>query len=160
MNRTDTRPQVDKYNRLLDDVSQALGGIHAAYTSPDAPRQINISHYLTKKVSADIKQSTQFTLPTLENIFVGAQEHVEKLLASDIYPRFVKHQITASATAALSAHRYVSGEHFSSYSGMSQEELLLVPLETLSAFIFSLYICSQHMSWKQQLQSPPRRSNC
>jgi PAS domain S-box-containing protein len=105
MNRTDIRPQVDKYNRLLDDVSQALGGIHAAYTSPDAPRQINISHYLTKKVSADIKQSTQFTLPALENIFVRAQEHVEKLLASDIYPRFVKHQITASATAALSAHR-------------------------------------------------------
>jgi alpha-ketoglutarate-dependent taurine dioxygenase len=27
--------------------------------------------------------------------------------------------------------QYVSGEHFSSYSGMSQEELRLVPLKTL-----------------------------
>jgi hypothetical protein len=93
MNSTDIRPQVDKYNRLLDDVSQALGRIHAAYTSPDAPRQINISCSLTKKVSADIKQSTQFTLPSSENIIVRPQEHVEKLLASDIYPRFVKHQV-------------------------------------------------------------------
>jgi len=31
--------------------------------------------------------------------------------------------------------RYVSGEHFSSFSGMSQEDLLLVPLETISPFI-------------------------
>jgi hypothetical protein len=31
--------------------------------------------------------------------------------------------------------RYVSGEHFSSYSGISQEELLLVSLKTLSPFI-------------------------
>jgi PAS domain S-box-containing protein len=30
---------------------------------------------------------------------------VEKLLASDIYPRFVKHQVTATATMALADHR-------------------------------------------------------
>jgi hypothetical protein len=40
---------------------------------------------------------------------------------------------------------YVSGEHFSSYSGMSQEELLLVPLKTLSPFIFSSKIGSRDM---------------
>jgi PAS domain S-box-containing protein len=45
------------------------------------------------------------TLPSLETIFLGAQEHVEKLLASDIYPRFVKHQVTATATMALADHR-------------------------------------------------------
>jgi hypothetical protein len=37
----------------------------------------------------------------MENIFNGAQDHIEKLLAGDIYPRFVKHQITTSATVAL-----------------------------------------------------------
>jgi len=41
----------------------------------------------------------------LETIFVGAQEQVEKLLAEDIYPRFVKHQVTTSATLALADHR-------------------------------------------------------
>jgi hypothetical protein len=43
-------------------------------------------------------------------------------------------------------------EHFSSYSGMSQEELLLVvPLETLSPFTFSSNIGSQDMCREQQL---------
>jgi hypothetical protein len=97
--------QVDQYNRLLDEASQLLGTIHSTYTSADAPRQINISHSHIKRVSSDIRQASQFTIPALENIFVGAQESVEKLLASDIYPRFVKHQVTASATMALADHR-------------------------------------------------------
>ncbi|KAE9363619.1 hypothetical protein N431DRAFT_564246 [Stipitochalara longipes BDJ] len=97
--------KIDKYNRLLDELSQTLGAIHSTYTSPDAPRQINLSHAHIKRISGDIKQATQLTLPSLETIFSDAQEHVEKLLASDIYPRFVKHQVTATATMALADHR-------------------------------------------------------
>ncbi|KAL2060930.1 hypothetical protein VTL71DRAFT_8982 [Oculimacula yallundae] len=97
--------KVDRYNRLLDEVTQLLGTMHSTYTSADATRQINISHSHMKHVSADIKQATNFTLPALESIFVGAQTHVEKLLASDIYPRFVKHQITAQASLALAGQR-------------------------------------------------------
>jgi phototropin len=52
-------------------------------------------------MTADIKVTTQSTIPAMESIFAGAQEHVEKLLATDMYPRFVKHQITTSATLAL-----------------------------------------------------------
>ncbi len=89
----------------MDEVSRTLGDIHATYTAPDAPRQINISPYTAKAISADIKQVTQSILPSLETIFLDAQENIEKLLASDIYPRFVKHQITAEATMALADHR-------------------------------------------------------
>ncbi|PBP17298.1 hypothetical protein BUE80_DR011775 [Diplocarpon rosae] len=96
---------VDKYNRLLDEVTQTLSSIHATYTSPNAPRQVNINDSHVRHVSADIKQATNFTLPALEAIFAGAQGHVEKLLASDIYPRFVKHQITAQASLALADHK-------------------------------------------------------
>ncbi len=41
----------------------------------------------------------------MELIFADAQEYVEKLLATDIYPRFVKHQMTTSAVKALSNDR-------------------------------------------------------
>ncbi|KAH7384949.1 hypothetical protein BKA64DRAFT_153878 [Cadophora sp. MPI-SDFR-AT-0126] len=97
--------KIDKYYRLLDEVTQLLGSIHSTYTSADAPRQINLSHSHIKHISADIKQATNITLPALEGIFTGSQDHVEKLLASDIYPRFVKHQITAQASLALADHR-------------------------------------------------------
>ncbi|KAI9054835.1 hypothetical protein LZ554_001979 [Drepanopeziza brunnea f. sp. 'monogermtubi'] len=96
---------VDRYYRLLDEITQTLGQIHATYTSPDAPRQINISHHHIKDLSGDIRQATQSTIPALESVFTGAQKHVEKLLASDVYPRFVKHQVTAQAIQALATQR-------------------------------------------------------
>ena len=82
-----------------------MASIHNTYISADAPRQINVSHGITKRLITDVKQSTQYTLPGLENVFAAAQEQLEKLLAEDVYPRFVKHQITTSATAALADHR-------------------------------------------------------
>lgn len=56
-------------------------------------------------MSSDIKQTTKFIIPSLETIFDEAQIHVERLLASEIYVRFVKHQITTEATLALADHR-------------------------------------------------------
>ncbi|KAG0649428.1 Root phototropism 1 [Hyphodiscus hymeniophilus] len=97
--------KVDVYNRALDDIAQILSSIHSTYTSPDAPRQINLAHSYTKRLSVDIKQATSLVLPGMESIFAGAQAHIETLLATDIYPRFVRHQVTASATAALADHR-------------------------------------------------------
>jgi hypothetical protein len=67
----------------------------------EAPRQISASYPLVKRITADIKTTTQSTVPTMESIFTGAQEQVEKLLATDMYLRFVKHQITTSATIAF-----------------------------------------------------------
>lgn len=56
-------------------------------------------------MNADIKVTTATTLPAMELMFADAQEHIENLLASDIYPRFVKHQMTTSAVKALSGDR-------------------------------------------------------
>lgn len=98
-------PQVDKYHRLLNEVTQTLNHIHATYTSFDAPQQIKISHSQAKAIAADMRQSTKFTLPAVEAIFASAQKNVEKFLEADVYPKFVKHQITAQATLALADNR-------------------------------------------------------
>jgi hypothetical protein len=85
----------------LEDVTKILSDIHTTYISIDAPRQIDVPLSMRKTVTAEIKQATQIVLPGMETIFAEAQVHAERLLASDIYARFVKHQITTSATAAL-----------------------------------------------------------
>jgi PAS domain S-box-containing protein len=41
----------------------------------------------------------------MDSIFLDAQRSIEKLLADDAYPRFVKHQATIQATTALAQHR-------------------------------------------------------
>lgn len=82
-----------------------MSDIHRQFTSPEASRQLNLAQSMVKRINADIKHSTLSTLPAMELIFADAQEYIEKLLATDIYPRFVKHQMTTSAMKALSNDR-------------------------------------------------------
>ncbi|KAA6411942.1 MAG: regulator of g, partial [Lasallia pustulata] len=97
--------KVDRYMTLLDELTKTMSEIYRSFTSVEAPRQLNLPSTMMKRMNADIKTTTLTTLPAMELIFSDAQENVEKLLATDIYPRFVKHQITASAVKALSLDR-------------------------------------------------------
>ena len=97
--------QVDRYNALLDDLTKVIAEIHHNFTAVDAPKQLSLAHTVMKQINADVKATTQTTLPALELMFADSQEHIENVLAADIYPRFVKHQMTMSAVRALSADR-------------------------------------------------------
>ena len=79
--------------------------IHYSYTATEAPKQLGIHSNLMRRINADIKASTMSTLPSMESIFTEAQEHVESILRTAVYPRFVKYQMTNSASKALSTDR-------------------------------------------------------
>lgn len=44
-------------------------------------------------------------MPNMESLFLSAQSDIQKLVASDVYPRFVRHQMTMSATKALATNK-------------------------------------------------------
>ena len=79
--------------------------IHYSYTSTEAPKQLSVSTSLLKRINTDIRASTTSTLPSMESIFADAQEGVENILRTAVYPRFVKYQMTNSASKALSTDR-------------------------------------------------------
>ncbi|KAI4206888.1 MAG: hypothetical protein LQ348_000781 [Seirophora lacunosa] len=97
--------KVDRYNALLDELATIMTDIHFSFTATEAPKQIGIPTTLLRKINADIKAGTTSTLPAMENIFSSAQENVEQILRSAVYPRFVKYQITNSASKALATDR-------------------------------------------------------
>ena len=97
--------QVDRYNALLDELTTIMTDIHYSYTATEAPKQLGIPMNLMKRMNADIKASTLSTLPSMESIFTEAQDNVESILRTAVYPRFVKYQMTNSASKALSADR-------------------------------------------------------
>ncbi|KAL9613410.1 MAG: hypothetical protein Q9167_002058 [Letrouitia subvulpina] len=87
------------------ELATTMTEIHYSFTGPDAPKQIGVPTKLIRKINADIKTSSASTLPSMENIFSDAQENVESILKTSIYPRFVKYQMTHSAAKALSTDR-------------------------------------------------------
>jgi hypothetical protein len=78
-----------------------MAEIRRIFLSVNAPNQINLSQTVMKKLNANIRKTVTTSLPTMESIFVEAQENIENLVATDIYPRFVRYQMTMSATCAL-----------------------------------------------------------
>lgn len=92
---------VDKYQSLLSDVAATLFDIHKNFLGTQAPSQVNLTEHIATKLNRDLKSGLSTTLPKLESVFVDSQSEVENLVAGDIYPRFVRHQVTMSATKAL-----------------------------------------------------------
>ncbi|CAD6587264.1 MAG: hypothetical protein ASARMPREDX12_002790 [Alectoria sarmentosa] len=97
--------KVDRYNALLDELTTIMTDIHYSYTATEAPKQLGIHVNLMRRMNADIKASTTSTLPSMESIFTEAQDNVENILRTAVYPRFVKYQMTNSASKALSTDR-------------------------------------------------------
>ncbi|KAL8681107.1 MAG: hypothetical protein Q9186_002759 [Xanthomendoza sp. 1 TL-2023] len=97
--------KVDRYNALLDELATIMTDIHYNFTATEAPKQLGIPTTLLRKINADIKTGTTSTLPSMENVFSAAQENVESILRTAVYPRFVKYQMTNSASKALASDR-------------------------------------------------------
>ena len=121
---------MDRYSALLDELTTIMTDIHYSYTATEAPKQLGIPTNVMRRVNADIKASTMSTLPSMESIFVEAQENVENILRTAVYPRFVKYQITNSASKALSTDR-------SRYQGLGDCFCLTDPNKADNPIVFA-----------------------
>ncbi|KIW66816.1 hypothetical protein PV04_06110 [Phialophora macrospora] len=122
--------KVDKYNSLLNEVAKSMFEIHRDFISVNADNQINIPETLLIKVNRDLKTALASTLPKLETVFVDSQNEIERLVAMDIYPRFVRHQMTVSASKALAGDR-------AKYAGLGDCFVLTDPAKADNPIVYA-----------------------
>lgn len=67
---------------------------------------MNLPEDVLLQINKNLKNLLAKTMPSLESVFLTAQNDVQKLVATDIYPRFVRHQMTLSASKALATDRH------------------------------------------------------
>lgn len=79
--------------------------IHKEFLSSGGSSEINISESLLLQVRKEMKQSLTTMLPRFEIVFDDCSAEIERLVATDIYPRFVRHQMVISASKALATDR-------------------------------------------------------
>lgn len=123
--------KVDKYNTLLNEVAKYMFEIHRDYISVTSDNQINLPESLLIKVNKDLKAALASTLPKLETVFVDSQNEIERLVSLDIYPRFVRHQLTMSATKAL------ADSEQSKYAGLGDCFVLTDPVKADNPIVFA-----------------------
>ncbi|KAK0300833.1 hypothetical protein LTR01_009281, partial [Friedmanniomyces endolithicus] len=86
--------RVTRYTAMLEEASKAIYEIHKDFISTSAPAQINLPDHLLVKVNSQMKTSLTTTMPMLESVFVDAQADIERLVYTDFYPNFVRHQMS------------------------------------------------------------------
>jgi len=101
-------------------MTKTMFDIHRNYISVNAPSQLNLGENMLIKINKDLRTTLTTTFPKLQSIFVNPQNEIEHIVSSDIYPRFVRHQLTMSATKALAGDR-------SKYAGLGDCFILTNP---------------------------------
>lgn len=121
---------VDRYQNLLNEVAKSLFEIHKSFISTHAAQQINLPEHIMLKLTKDLKASLSSTLPKLESVFTDSQIDIENLVSADIYPRFVRHQMTMSAVRALAGNK-------SKYAGLGDCFVLTDPSKADNPITFA-----------------------
>ena len=112
--------KVSRYRGLLEEVSKSVYEIHKEFISASSATQVNLPEIEHRKVNSEMKSALANTLPSLENIFLDAQSHIEDLVYRDVYRKFVQYQMSVSAAKALGRDR-------SKYAGLGDCFVLTDP---------------------------------
>lgn len=86
-------------------MTKAVFDIHKNFISSRSPTQVNLPGNVLDQVNKNLKFLLAKTIPSMESVFSSAQNDVEKLVASDVYPAFVRFQMTMSAMKALASNK-------------------------------------------------------
>jgi len=122
--------RVTRYNALLGEVAKSIYEIHKEFISTSAPSQINLREDLLVKTNNNMKASLATTLPAMESIFVDAQNDIERLVYTDVYPTFVRHQMSVSAAKALGGDR-------AKYAGLGDCFVLTDPTKADNPIVYA-----------------------
>ena len=110
-------------------MTKTMFDIHRNYISVNAPNQINLEDGIMTKINRDLKATLTSALPKMESVFTNAQDRIENLVSTDIYPRFVRHQMTLSVSRALASDR-------SKYAGLGDCFVLTDPAKADNPLVF------------------------
>lgn len=93
--------QVEQYHTKLNELADIMAGIHRTYMTPESPNPLNVPPRMSREVRQKMKSIVMTSLPSMETLFGEMKVLVEQLVFTDIYPRFVNHQLALNATKAL-----------------------------------------------------------
>jgi hypothetical protein len=98
--------KTEQYNKLLGELTKMLVDIDQDFLSPRSQSQINMPVALLETTHSRVKLVVKKTTPVLELVLREAQQSMQEIVFADVYPRFVRHQMTMSASRALANDRY------------------------------------------------------
>ncbi|KAI5464931.1 hypothetical protein BGZ63DRAFT_379021 [Mariannaea sp. PMI_226] len=95
--------KIRDYINSLEQVVVQLSTISTSYTSITATSPLGLPSGMSKVINTNIKHLTTTLIPSLENMFLESKGFVEQRILREIFPAFVKQQLSLCTSVALSS---------------------------------------------------------
>jgi phototropin len=119
--------QLEEYQRSVNAVISSIAIISTSFTSIAAATPLNLPPHLSRSLNADVKHISRSILPGLEILFAETKTFVEQRVMKEIYPEFVKHQLSICMRNSLSATRATASTFNFEYPGLGDAFCLTDP---------------------------------
>lgn len=88
--------QIAEFNKGVNQVASTVLGISQRFTGAAATTPVRFPLSVSRNLNGNIRDVSGTLLPSLECLFDDAKGFVEQSLAQDVYPEFLKHQLSLS----------------------------------------------------------------
>ncbi|KAK4450760.1 hypothetical protein QBC34DRAFT_296629 [Podospora aff. communis PSN243] len=119
--------KVDEYSRAFESMSSLIGQISTNFTGITATSPLALPVDLSDSLKINTKHCARTVLPPLERLYRDARNSVEDRLARELYPDFVKFQLTQCMRSSMSVSRSLTGGFKSAYPGLGAAFCLTDP---------------------------------
>ncbi|KAF7563361.1 hypothetical protein G7046_g766 [Stylonectria norvegica] len=128
--------KIRDYTHSLEQVVVQLSAISTSYTSITATSPINLPSQMSKTLNLNIKHLTTSLIPSLENMFLESKAYVEQRIVREIFPAFVKRQLSLCTSLAMSSD--VEGDsQQSEFPGLRSSFCLSDPAKTGNPVVYA-----------------------
>lgn len=88
--------QIAEFNNGVNQVVSTVSNISQKFTGAAASSPVRFPQSVSRNLHGNIRDASSTLLPSLEGLFDDARCFVEQSLAQDVYPDFLKHQLSLS----------------------------------------------------------------
>jgi PAS domain-containing protein len=113
-----------------------MGYISSHFTGTTATSPLELPPDVASSLKSNVKFSARTAIPALDKVYQEAKATVETRLSQNLYPEFVKYQLSQRLTAALSTHHTLPGEVTTPYPGLGDAFCLTDPLRPDNPVVF------------------------
>ncbi|KAK3940262.1 hypothetical protein QBC46DRAFT_313963 [Diplogelasinospora grovesii] len=127
--------KVDEYSHALGSMTSLVSQISTKFTDVTATTPVDLPLDLSNTLRLNVNSCARHAVPPLEKLYRDARISVERRLARDLYPEFVKHQLAQCLANALSVSQ--SSTDRLAYPGLGSAFCLTDPHKTDNPIMYA-----------------------
>ncbi|KAK5653910.1 hypothetical protein OQA88_7835 [Cercophora sp. LCS_1] len=129
--------KVDEYSRAFGNMTSLISQISTNFTGVTATSPLGLPIELSNSIKVTTKHCARSYLPPLERLYRDAKVTIEDKLSRDLYPDFVKFQLTQCMKSSMSVGRSLTGGFKSAYPGLGDAFCITDPLRSDNPIVYA-----------------------